>query len=201
MKTKKINKQKPQTLLRLRSSRGSKKTLWAMQTNRNCPLWRIQEYLQNLINFVLFRYSMQELCHHWFYLRTFKVSWALNHPKLWNTKWKNLTEQIWFSPDLTITTLLILLSVLLRPIPPRSRLPPSSQLSTPEKNNNSLFFWGSFTWCYAVLVLAHGVKRQMVDVPVVLVPRLEEGDHAVEEEEEEEEENESLFSTHLGWFQ
>ena len=41
----------------------------------------------------------------------------------------------------------------------------------------------------------------MVDVPVVLVPGLEEGDHAVEEEEEEEEENESLFSTHLGWFQ
>ena len=41
----------------------------------------------------------------------------------------------------------------------------------------------------------------MVDVPVVLVPGLEEGDHAVEEEEKEEEENESLFSTHLGWFQ
>ena len=59
----------------------------------------------------------------------------------------------------------------------------------------------SVTWCYAALVLAHGVKRQMVDVPVVLVPGLEEGDHAVEEEEEEEEENESLFSTHLGWFQ
>ena len=37
----------------------------------------------------------------------------------------------------------------------------------------------------------------MVDVPVVLVPRLEEGDHAVEQQEEEEEEDESLLATHL----
>ena len=37
----------------------------------------------------------------------------------------------------------------------------------------------------------------MVDVPVVLVPRLEEGDHAVEQQEKEEEEDESLFATHL----
>ena len=41
------------------------------------------------------------------------------------------------------------------------------------------------TWSYAALVLAHGVERQVVDVPVVLVPGLEEGDHAVEEEQEE----------------
>ena len=55
----------------------------------------------------------------------------------------------------------------------------------------------STTWSYAALVLAHGVERQVVDVPVVLVPRLEEGDHAVEEEQEEEEENKRLFSAHL----
>ena len=41
----------------------------------------------------------------------------------------------------------------------------------------------------------------MVDVPVVLVPGLEEGDHAVEEEQEEEEEDECLLSAHLGWNQ
>ena len=49
----------------------------------------------------------------------------------------------------------------------------------------------------AGLVLAHGVEREVVDVPVVLVPRLEEGDHAVEQQEEEEEEDESLLATHL----
>ena len=47
----------------------------------------------------------------------------------------------------------------------------------------------------AGLVLAHGVEREVVDVPVVLVPRLEEGDHAVEQQEEEEDQNESLFVT------
>ena len=59
----------------------------------------------------------------------------------------------------------------------------------------------STTWSYAALVLAHGVERQVVDVPVVLVPGLEEGDHAVEEEQEEEEEDKRLFSAHLGWDQ
>ena len=53
------------------------------------------------------------------------------------------------------------------------------------------------TWGDAGLVLAHGVEREVVDVPVVLVPRLEEGDHAVEQQEEEEEEDESLLATHL----
>ena len=53
------------------------------------------------------------------------------------------------------------------------------------------------TWSDAGLVLAHGVEREVVDVPVVLVPRLEEGDHAVEQQEEEEEEDESLLATHL----
>ena len=56
------------------------------------------------------------------------------------------------------------------------------------------FFWK--TWCNAVLLFAHGVEGQVVDVPVVLVPRLEEGDHAVEQQEEEEDQNESLFATH-----
>ena len=46
----------------------------------------------------------------------------------------------------------------------------------------------SLTRSYAVFVLAHGVEGQVVDIPVVLVPGLEEGDHAVEEEKEEEEE-------------
>ena len=59
----------------------------------------------------------------------------------------------------------------------------------------------SATWSYAALVLAHGVEGQVVDVPVVLVPRLEEGDHAVEEEQEEEEEDEGFFSTHLQRYQ
>ena len=53
------------------------------------------------------------------------------------------------------------------------------------------------TWSDAGLILAHGVEREVVDVPVVLVPRLEEGDHAVEQQEEEEEEDESLLATHL----
>ena len=53
------------------------------------------------------------------------------------------------------------------------------------------------TWSDAGLVLAHGVEREVVDVPVVLVPRLEEGDHAVEQQEKEEEEDESLLATHL----
>ena len=53
------------------------------------------------------------------------------------------------------------------------------------------------TWSDAGLVLAHGVEREVVDVPVVLVPRLEEGDHAVEQQEEEEDQNESLLATHL----
>ena len=53
------------------------------------------------------------------------------------------------------------------------------------------------TWSNAGLVLAHGVEREVVDVPVVLVPRLEEGDHAVEQQEEEEDQNESLLATHL----
>ena len=53
------------------------------------------------------------------------------------------------------------------------------------------------TWGDAGLVLAHSVEREVVDVPVVLVPRLEEGDHAVEQQEEEEEEDESLLTTHL----
>ena len=54
------------------------------------------------------------------------------------------------------------------------------------------------TWGDAGLVLAHGVEWEVVDVPVVLVPGLEEGDHAVEEEQEEEEEDKRLFSAHLG---
>ena len=54
----------------------------------------------------------------------------------------------------------------------------------------------SLTRSYAVLILTHGVEGQVVDVPVVLVPRLEEGDHAVEQQEEEEDQNESLFATH-----
>ena len=53
------------------------------------------------------------------------------------------------------------------------------------------FFWK--TWCNAVLLFAHGVEGQVVDVPVVLVPRLEEADHAVEEEEEEEDQDERLL--------
>ena len=56
----------------------------------------------------------------------------------------------------------------------------------------------STTWSYAAFVFAHGVEGQVVDVPVVLVPGLEEGDHAVEEEQEEEEEDKRLFSAHLG---
>ena len=45
----------------------------------------------------------------------------------------------------------------------------------------------------------------MVDVPVILVPRLEEADHAVEEEEEEEHQDERLLPAdrHLfrkNWF-
>ena len=59
----------------------------------------------------------------------------------------------------------------------------------------------SATWSYAALVFAHGVEGQVVDVPVVLVPGLEEGDHAVEEEQEKEEEDECLLSAHLGWNQ
>ena len=43
------------------------------------------------------------------------------------------TSGILWRDDPTMTTLLILLSVRLRPIPPRSKLPPSSQFSTPEK--------------------------------------------------------------------
>ena len=53
------------------------------------------------------------------------------------------------------------------------------------------------TWGDAGLFLAHGVEGEVIDVPVVLVPRLEEGDHAVEQQEEEEEEDESLLATHL----
>ena len=60
-----------------------------------------------------------------------------------------------------------------------------------------ILFFNSLTWSYAVLLLAHGVEGQVVDVPVVLVPRLEEGDHAVEQQEEEEDQNESLLATHL----
>ena len=52
------------------------------------------------------------------------------------------------------------------------------------------------TWSYAALVLAHGVEGQVVDVPVVLVPGLEEADHAVEEEQEEENQDECFLPTH-----
>ena len=59
-----------------------------------------------------------------------------------------------------------------------------------------ILFFNSLTWSYAVLLLAHGVEGQVVDVPVVLVPGLEEADHAVEEEQEEENQDERLLSTH-----
>ena len=54
----------------------------------------------------------------------------------------------------------------------------------------------STTWSYAAFVFAHGVEGQVVDVPVVLVPGLEEADHAVEEEQEEENQDERLLPTH-----
>ena len=69
------------------------------------------------------------------------------------------------------------------PSPGLSFPPPPS--STPLQKiviNVIIFFQFSLTWSDAVFLLAHGVEGQVVDVPVVLVPGLEEADDAVEEE-------------------